>query len=206
MLYLLERAWCPLGVLGTAVETARCGAFDDDLEVVTGLGRVNPDGTDTAPGRCPLLPGEPGADVPVRPEAARHDAVGLEGLRDRREGRLDADQPRPGRAVTTVRSPAIALPATAGQRLTFRYVFAHDAAVVGRRFAAGDRRGRWRPDGRLVQGREARSTSNGVWRTASIPMDAFAGQTVRVRFVAADGGDANLVEVEIDDVRVTRGS
>jgi hypothetical protein len=29
---------------------------------------------------------------------------------------------------------------------------------------------------------------------------------VRVRFVATDGGPANLVEVEIDDVRVTRGS
>jgi hypothetical protein len=37
-------------------------------------------------------------------------------------------------------------------------------------------------------------------------MDAFAGETVRVRFVATDGGASNLVEVEIDDVRVTRGS
>ena len=37
-------------------------------------------------------------------------------------------------------------------------------------------------------------------------MDAFAGETVRIRFVAIDGGPDNLVEVEIDDVRVTRGS
>ena len=36
-------------------------------------------------------------------------------------------------------------------------------------------------------------------------MDAFVGQTVRIRFVAVDGGAGNLVEVEIDDVRVTRG-
>ena len=48
--------------------------------------------------------------------------------------------------------------------------------------------------------------ADGVWRTASIAMDAYAGQTVRIRFVAADGGVANLVEAEIDDVRVTRGS
>ena len=47
---------------------------------------------------------------------------------------------------------------------------------------------------------------DGSWRTASIPLDAYAGQTIRVRFVAADGGSSNLVEVEIDDVRVTRGS
>ena len=34
-------------VLGAAVRDARCGAFDDDLEVARGW-QVNPDGTDTA--------------------------------------------------------------------------------------------------------------------------------------------------------------
>ena len=47
VLYLTERAWCPLAVLGAAVRDARCGAFDDDLEVARGW-QVNPDGTDTA--------------------------------------------------------------------------------------------------------------------------------------------------------------
>ena len=37
-------------------------------------------------------------------------------------------------------------------------------------------------------------------------MDAFAGQTVRLRFAAVDGGPGNLLEVELDDVRVTRPS
>ena len=45
--------------------TARCGAFDDDLEVARGW-TVNPDGTDTAPASGPL-----GARQPVG-----HDAVG----------------------------------------------------------------------------------------------------------------------------------
>ena len=35
-------------MLGAAVTKARCGAFDDDLEVNRGWG-FNPDGTDTAP-------------------------------------------------------------------------------------------------------------------------------------------------------------
>ena len=47
---------------------------------------------------------------------------------------------------------------------------------------------------------------DGVWRTASVSLDAFAGQTVRLRFQAVDGGANNLVEVELDDIRVTRPS
>ena len=73
VLYLMERAWCPLAVLGATVRTARCGAFDDDLEVVSRL--------DVEPGRHRhravrgrLRPGEPGVDDEPRPEAARDDA------------------------------------------------------------------------------------------------------------------------------------
>jgi len=47
VLYLMERAACPLAVLGRPTRIARCGAFDDDLEVARGW-RVNADGTDTA--------------------------------------------------------------------------------------------------------------------------------------------------------------
>ena len=39
VLYLLERAWCPLAVVSAAVRDARCGAFDDDLEVARGWTR-----------------------------------------------------------------------------------------------------------------------------------------------------------------------
>ena len=47
---------------------------------------------------------------------------------------------------------------------------------------------------------------DGAWRTASVSLDAWAGQTVRLHFMAVDGAGNSLVEVEIDDVRVTRGS
>ena len=66
VLYLLERAWCPLAVLGAAVRDARCGAFDDDLEVARGW-TVNPDGTDTAPASAALGARQPGGDA--RPAA-----------------------------------------------------------------------------------------------------------------------------------------
>ncbi len=45
---------------------------------------------------------------------------------------------------------------------------------------------------------------DGAWATASVSLDAFAGQTVRVLIEAADGGRLGLVEAGIDDLRVTR--
>ena len=45
---------------------------------------------------------------------------------------------------------------------------------------------------------------DGAWRTASVSLDAYAGQTIHVLFQAADGGAPNLLEVQLDDVRVTR--
>jgi hypothetical protein len=44
----------------------------------------------------------------------------------------------------------------------------------------------------------------GSWRTATVPLDAWAGQTIRLRFEAADGAGASLVEAGLDDIRVTR--
>ncbi len=47
---------------------------------------------------------------------------------------------------------------------------------------------------------------DGAWTNASISMDAFAGETVRLRFEAIDGGPTNLLEVQLDDIRVTMPS
>ena len=205
VLYLMERASCPLGVLGAAVRAARCGAFDDDLEVCRGW-HTNPDGTDTAPAAARFAAPEPGVDVQQRPEAARDRAVGREGVRDRRAGRRIARARRPRRADDASARHAIVAAGAAGQRLTFRYVFAHSKSSTAGRQPAGDRRARRRRPGRGLPGSARAVDVDGAWRTASISLDAFAGQTVRLRFVAADGGAANLLEVELDDIRVTRPS
>ena len=105
-----------------------------------------------------------------------------------------------------MRSPAFTLPAGTGQKLTFAYVFAHSAGSSAADFLRAEVE---LADGTRVPvftrvGRPA--DVDGTWRTASVSMDVFAGQTVRLRFVAEDGGPGNLLEVELDDIRVTRPS
>ena len=96
VLYLMERAGCPYAVLGAALRIARCGAFDDDLEVARGW-TVNPDGTDTAPARGTIRPGRPGADQPVRTQADRDGHIRPRRPRDGEPRRSEADVVRPRR-------------------------------------------------------------------------------------------------------------
>ena len=201
---LMERAWCPLAILGAAVQTARCGAFDDDLEVTRGW-TLNPDGTDTAPANARFTRADPAATSSHGPKQLGTTPSGTKAFvtgapAGSSAGANDLD----GR--TTLRSPAIDLPAAPGQRLTFAYVFAHSKASSG---ADTLRAIVERADGSQVTvfGIAGKPVDrDGTWRTASVSMDAFAGETVHLRFVAQDGGPGNLLEVELDDIRVTRPS
>jgi hypothetical protein len=202
VLYLMEQAGCPYAVLGAAIRTARCGAFDDDLEIGRGW-VVNPDGTDTA--------GASGRFSRANPEPTTRSGPKQLGTTPSGRGALVTGW-RAGTGpntndldgLTSLRSTPIALPSTTGQRLTFRYVFAHDSASsTADAFTA------------IVEAEDGTQTPvlsvlgkpsdvDGTWRSATILMDAWAGQTVHIRFEAVDGGPNNLVEVEIDNVRVTR--
>jgi hypothetical protein len=203
VLYLLEHAACPWSVVSDAVATARCGAFDDDLEVKRGW-TVDPDGTDTAPANA-------------RFDRANPSGTASSGVKQRTDTPSGAQAFVTGRlagstatandldGTTTIRSPSVTLPAGAGQRWTFKYVFAHDAKGS----AADSLRAIVEVGGVKTVVFERLGTPvdvDGVWRSVSIPMDAYAGQTVRLRFEAREAGVGNLVEVELDDVRITRGS
>ncbi len=204
VLYLMERAACPYSVLGVAARIARCGAFDDDLEVGRGW-TVNPDGTDTAPLAGRFTRADPAATNRLGPKqlgtaTSGRDVLVTGSAAGARPTSADLD------GSSTVRTPAIALPSALGQHLTFRYVFAHDkASTIADTFtvevetADGSRT-------KVFGLAGARVDVDGSWRSASISMDPWAGQTVHLRFAAVDGGPGNLVEVEIDDVRVTQPS
>ena len=204
VLYIIERSWCPLSVLGATTRTARCGVFDDDLEVYRGWA-LNPDGTDTAPANARFARADPAATYSNGPKQLGSTPSGTKGyVTGAGAGSSPTANDLDGR--TTIRSPSIRLAAGAGQKLTFAYVFAHSAsstsadaltAVVVRQ--DGTRVPVWSIRGAPVD-------RDGSWRTASISLDAFAGQTVQLRFQAVDGGPGNLLEVQLDDIRVTQPS
>jgi hypothetical protein len=108
--------------------------------------------------------------------------------------------------LTTVRWAGIQLVAAAGQRLTSRYVFAHDASSTSADWLRAIVE---REDGSQVEVFRVAGSAvdlDGVWRTASISMDAFAGTKVHLRLEAVDGGAGNLVEAELDDIRITKAN
>ena len=203
ILYLAERAWCPMSVLGEPYRTARCGAFDDDAEVRKGWA-ANPDGTDTAttgrfgrvdpqatassgPKQLGTVPSGSRAYVTGGPAGANANANDLDG-------------------TTTLRSVPISLPATSGQRLFFRYVFAHgsNSSSADKLVASIEDSGGHRTPVVTLSG--SATDVDGAWKSAYAAVDAWAGQSVRIVFEAVDGAADSLVEMEIDDIRITRGT
>ncbi len=203
VLYLAERAWCPLSVLGATMVAARCGAFDDDLEVGRGW-TANPDGTDTATnGRFarsnPESTSSSGAkQLGAVPSGSRAFVTGAFAGASANANDLD------GR--TSLRSTAISLPTTTGQRLFFRYVFAHGAnsSSADKLVASIEDSGGSRTPVVTVTG--SATDVDGAWKPAYANLDAWAGQAIRIHFEATDGASNSLVEVEIDDIRVMRGT
>lgn len=203
VLYLAERAWCPYAVLGASYVDWRCGAFDDDFEAARGW-VIDPDDSDTSTSGA-FTRGDPqptsssGAkQLGTAPSGARTLTTGL--AAGSSAGANDLD----GRS--TVRSPSFRLFAHTGQRLYFRYAFAHgaDATAADRLVAYIET-----SDGtrnpvftRTATGADV----DGAWRSLYIPLDTWRGQAVRIVFLAEDAAGDSLVEAQIDDVRVTRGT
>lgn len=104
--------------------------------------------------------------------------------------------------VTTVRSPLIALPASGSLSLSFAWYLGHlnnsssadffrvavvsggSTTVIGTASGAGSNRA-------------------AAWSAATLSLDQFAGETVRIQFEAADLAGGSLVEAGVDDVLIT---
>jgi hypothetical protein len=202
VLWLAERAWCPLSVLGESVRRVHCGALDDDFEVARGW-TVDPDGTDTAPASGRFARGNPegstSGGVSLQPSSVTSGRYAfVTGLAaGSSAGASDLD----GR--TTIRSAPITLPSGAGQRYGFRYFFGH-----GANSSSADHLRAIVEDGGtqtvLFETTGSATLTRGGWQTASGPMDAWAGRTVRIRFEALDGGPDSTVEAGIDDIQISR--
>jgi hypothetical protein len=104
--------------------------------------------------------------------------------------------------LTSITSPAIALPSTGTLTLTFSYYMAHLNNATSADFLRVSVVGSTTTQVFSEVG--AANTDAAAWATATANISAFAGQTVRIRIEAADASTASLVEAGIDDVRITQ--
>ena len=205
LLLLIDRAGCPYAAISASRATANCGPLYDDLEINRGWRRdpdgadtarrgtwavANPQGTRTASGRMQLGATVSGSHALVTGAPA-----------GQRAGSYDLDG-----GLTSIRSRAISLPADPADlgALTFRWSFAHSAGST--------------PDDALrliVEAEDGTPTTvfevlgapgavTGAWRSASVDVGAWAGQSIHLVFEAVDGGPGNLVEAQVDDIRIRR--
>ncbi len=175
--------------------------FFDNFETALGW-QTNASGTDTA---------TTGAWERGDPEAtdsggAKQLGTTISGVNDLVTGRLlgaagagtnDIDG-----GVTSIRSPAITLPATGTLTLSFSQYLAHGTNATNADFLRVSIVGN--TTSMVFQRLGAAANVNGAWATATANISSFAGQTVRILVEAADAATASLVEAGIDDVRITQ--
>jgi extracellular elastinolytic metalloproteinase len=179
--------------------TAPVTVFSDDFETDKGW-TVNPNGTDTATtGQW-----ERGTPEATNSGGVKQLGTTTSGVNDLVTGRLagaSAGANDVDGGVTSMRSPAITLPAGA-LSLSFSYYFAHATnsstadflrvSVVGTTTAV------------VFQELGAATNDDAVWANTTVSLNAFAGQTVRILVETSDASTASLVEAAIDDVKITQ--
>jgi hypothetical protein len=174
--------------------------FSDNFETSLGW-TTNPNGTDTATtGQW-----ERGDPEDTNSGGAKQLGTTLSGTNDLVTGRLAGaaagDNDIDG-GTTSIQSPPITLPATGNLTLSFQYYLAHGSNATSADFFRASIVGSTTTQ--VFQSLGAAANRNGVWTPVSVSLNAFAGQTVRIRFDAADAATASLVEAGVDDVTVTQ--
>jgi hypothetical protein len=175
--------------------------FEDDFETAKGW-VTNPNGTDTA------ISGqwERGDPEATSSGVALQLGATTSGVNDLVTARLagaSAGANDVDGGVTSIQSPAIALPSTGALALSFQYYLAHlnnaTSADFFRVFVVVGT-----TSTQVFQSLGAATNRAGAWTPASVGLNGFAGQTIRIRFEAADASTASLIEAGVDDVRITQ--
>ena len=174
--------------------------FSDTFESSLGW-QTNPNGTDTATTGA-WERGDPEATDSGGPKQLGATVSGVNDLVTARLAGASAGVNDIDGGVTSIRSPAITLPATGTLTLSFSYYLAHGSNATTADFLRVSVVGS--TTSVVFQRLGAATDVDGAWATASASLNGFAGQTVRLLIEAADASTASLVEAGIDDVRITQ--
>lgn len=195
VLTFLEQADCPYRSAGMSRD---CGPLYDDLEIDRGW-QVDPFATDTA------TAGQWQRAVPQKTRTGtgvKQRGTAVSGMADLVTGAAAGSTANGNdidTGITTVRSPALMLGSTdtTGWQLAFSYTFAHDARATPADYL------RVSVNGDVVFSETGTAANrNAAWTAATIDLDAYAGQQIRIEIQAADGATDSLVEAAVDDIRV----
>jgi hypothetical protein len=174
--------------------------FSDDFETDRGW-TVNPAGTDTA---------TLGPWARANPETTTSTGTKQQGTTP--SGSFDlVTGPLAGAAagdndvdggVTTVQSPAIAIPAGGTVTLSLSFYFAHGTNSSIDDFFRVEVVGA--TTSKVIEELGSTANDDAAFVARSVDISAFAGQSVRIRISASDLVGASLVEAAVDDVLITR--
>jgi len=173
--------------------------FSDDFE--TKGWTANPSATDTATtGRWERAnPGDTNSSGPKQLGTTNSGSFDL--VTGGAAGAAAGDNDIDG-GVTTIRSPAIAIPAGGTVTLSLAFYFAHGTnatnADVFRVQIVGA------TTQTVIEELGSAVDDDAAWVTTTANISQFAGQTVRILITAADNATASLVEAGVDDVVITR--
>jgi glucose/arabinose dehydrogenase len=106
--------------------------------------------------------------------------------------------------LTSVQSPAIALPAASTLTLRFRYYLSHLNNATSADFFRVQVVGTSGTPQTLFTRSATAANVGFAWTTQTANLSAFAGQTIRLRFEASDAATASLIEAAFDNVTITR--
>lgn len=172
--------------------------FEDTFE--TNLGwQTNPNGTDTAVSGA-WERGDPEATDSNGPKQLGNTAGGANDLVTARLAGASAGANDIDGGSTSIRSPAITLPATGTLTLAFSQYLAHGSNATNADFLRVSVVGT--TTSVVFQRLGSAINVNGAWATATASLNGFAGQTVRLLIEAADADTASLIEAGIDDLRI----
>jgi hypothetical protein len=180
--------------------SAAAEVFADDFETDRGW-RPNAGGGDTAvTGRWER--GRPEATDSSGPKQLGQATSGVNDLVTGRLAGASAGDNDVDGGITSVTSPAIALPSSGDLALSFNFYLAHRSNATSADFLRVRVVGA--TSATVFERRGAAVNRDAAWAPATVSLNAFAGQTVRLVVEAADADTGSLLEAAIDDVRVVQ--